>query len=116
MKRVFAIIAIALLLLVIPVEANASARVLAISPRLEFSGTTASCGVVISANSGEDITVVLKLWHGSTCLKGWTEYGESYLQFSDTCPVVSGQTYRLTADVTINGVAEDQVAISKTCP
>lgn len=116
MKKVLAVIAIIVLLFVIPVEANAATRGLMISPQMSFSGTTANCGVVVSANSGEIITVSLRLWHGSTCLMGWNARGESFLEFSDTCPVVSGQTYRLTADVTINGVAQDQVAISRTCP
>ena len=116
MKRFFAILAVILLLAVIPIETQAASRGLMISPRLDFSGTTAHCGVVVSANSGEDITVQLKLWHGSTCLKGWTISGESYLSYSDTCPVVSGQTYKITADVTIDNVAQDQVSATRTCP
>ena len=87
-----------------------------ISPRLDFTGTTANCGVVVSANPGDDITVVLKLWRGSTCLKGWTVRDEYSLNFSDTCPVTRGQSYKVTADVSINNVAQDQVSVSKTCP
>lgn len=117
LKRTIAIVAILILLTTIPITANAtSSRGLVIYPSITFNGTTATCALVVSANPSDEITATLKLWHGSTCLKGWDLKDENILEFSDTCPVVAGQTYKLTADVSINGVAEPQVSITRTCP
>lgn len=117
MKRT-AILALILVLLAttLILPASATARGLAIIPTLDFIGTTAYCDLSVTADPGEEITANIKLWHGSTCLKGWTVSDEYSLEFTGTCPVVSGQTYRMTVDVKIDGVAKPQVSNTQTCP
>lgn len=116
LKKSITMALVLILLMCIPLNVYASERILAIQPVLTFSGTTANCTVYIDANAGDNISATIKLWYGSTCLKGWNVSGETYINFSDTAPVVSGKTYKLTVDVTVNNVKKPQVSNTQTCP
>lgn len=115
-KAIILVLTLMLVASILILPASATARTLTIIPSLEFSGTTAYCDLTVVANPDEEIRATIKLWHGSTCLKGWTVTDEYSLDFLGTCPVVSGQTYRMTADVSIDGVAKPQVSQTRTCP
>lgn len=116
MKRrylTFLLVLAVLLMTFVPVMA----RSLEYTPVLIFDGTTAKCSMSVSGNSKTDeISVMLKLWCGSTCLATWEKSGCFYLSMSVTETVTKGYTYRLTADVTINGKAQPQTETSAYCP
>ncbi len=103
--------------MMLPVSLQAaSTRSIGIVPRLSFAGTTANCSVIVTANSSEDdIELTVKLWRGSTCLETWNDSGSGYLTFKETANVTQGQTYSMTVDVIINGVAQESETISGTC-
>lgn len=95
-----------------------SPRMAYIVPALNFDGKTANCYVEISADSDTDyITVTATLWRGSTDLETWTESGYGFVYLSESKDVsIRGVTYKLTADVTINGRQLDQVYTTAKCP
>lgn len=111
---------IALLILfgsVLPFSAQAAEpRVLSIVPALSFSGTTANCQLNVNTDyATNNIYATIKLWNGSSCVAIWGASGTGHLNFYANRTVVKGNTYTLTADVTINGVAEPQISITRTC-
>lgn len=103
-------------LLQIPVQAAVSPRVSAFAPSLSFDGTTAHCSIYARASKQTDkISVTLELKHGSTSVGYWSESSTSYVIIDESVTVVKGQSYVLTATVTINGVPQASVPISGTC-
>ena len=106
-----------IMLLLLPMTAYAAmSRSVGIIPRISFSGTTANCSVIITANNGNDeIEATIKLWQGSMCVATWPEDGTGNIIFSDTATVTKGKTYKLTVDVVINGVAQPQASVSAKC-
>lgn len=105
---------LALLMLLLPITANAStSRSIFIKPGISFDGNTANCTVSVTGNTMRDeIDVVVKLWQGSTCIVTWTTSGNGYVYFSKSRTIRSGVEYTLTADVTINGIAQPTASIS----
>ena len=106
-----------LVALLIPISAQAaSLRTSRVYPSLSFDGTTATCSVYVSGNKTTDsIALTAKLWQGSKCIATWSSSGTGYLNFSKTKAVSSGSSYKLTADVTINGNALDTASASGMC-
>lgn len=114
-KRVLALSLILALVLGMTAQA-APAKMPRVGPTLSFSGTTATCAVsVIGDKASDTIAVTAKLWKGSTCLKTWTKSGTGRVSISNTVTVTKGQTYKLTADATVNGVKQAQKSTTKTC-
>lgn len=90
--------------------------VLKILPSLTFDDETANCTVtIIGDNMSDTISATLKLWQGSTCLATWSSSGNGYMQFSRTRTVTAGVQYKMTVDVTINGVAKPTYSIWGKC-
>lgn len=116
MKKCALIMAI-IIVLSIPITANAaSPRMLSIMPAITFDGTTANCSVTIVGDQlTDDLTATIKLWRGTTCLETWTASGEGYIFWDDTATVTKNKTYKLTVDVTVNGVTKPQVYAEGTC-
>lgn len=103
--------------LLIPLPAQAAPRSPKAFPSISFRGTTATCSVTINAsNQADSISLTAKLYQGSDCIATWTDSGTGRLFFSKTHRVQKGQTYKLTADVTINGKALDTASTTGTCP
>ena len=116
MKKIALLLALVLVLGMATTAYAAEPRLLNIMPGLSFSGTTAECSVVVTADYATDeIDVVIKLWRGSTCLRTWYASGEGYVFWDDTAAVNKGTTYKLTADVTVNNYTHPRVYISGTC-
>ena len=114
-KVVFA--ALLLFLIAIPVSAQSAQRMTASVPNIAFSGTTATCTVSVNGDSANDsISLTAKLYQGNECIATWTDSGNGKLRFSRTKTVQSGKTYKLTADVTINGTALGTTSATGTCP
>lgn len=84
-----------------------------ISPSLSFSGNTAECGVYVKGAASDSISVTLKLWRGSVLLETWTDSGVWKVSMSESKTVFPGYVYKVTADVTINGIAQSTVSKSK---
>ena len=115
--RKSALVLASILVLSIPMTAyEATPRFLNIMPELTFDGTTANCSVaVVASTTSDDIYATIKLWHGTTCLETWTASGDGYVFWDDTATVTKNQTYKLTVDVTINGVSKPQVYVESKC-
>lgn len=89
---------------------------LKIMPNLHFEDEVAHCTTtVIGDNMSDSISVTMKLWKGNVCYATWTTSGNGYLQFTRTKPVTAGTQYKLTVDVTINGIKKPTVSVSGTC-
>lgn len=115
MKRVISILLVAVMLLTTFAFA-AEARIQPASLSLSFNGTTANCEVSATAsNMNQSISATIKLYRGNTCLHTWTVSDTGYLDFSETWPVTSGYTYKLTADLTINGTTYPTVSTTRAC-
>ena len=107
------IAAIVLIILISALPASA-ANTNQPSVKLQFTGTTADCkGTVIASGA---ISVTLELWQGSTKLVSWPGSGSNYVQISQPYTVVSGVTYTLKLNGTVNGVSFTEVSETKTCP
>lgn len=115
MRKIAFLLAL-LLLLSIPLTAQAATRNLAVYSNLTYSGTTATCTVRISGGSATNcLEATIKLWNGNTCIKTWTATGDGYIIFSKTATVTTGNTYTLTVDWSIDGVAQATSSVSKKC-
>lgn len=111
-KRFLLLFLVVTMVLAMPVQA----RVPSASPSLSFSGTTANCSIkVVGDKSTDEISVTLELWRGTTCLASWEDSGTGRLSMNETETVTKGYTYKLTADVTINGKTLPQVEVSARC-
>jgi len=115
MKKRFAALSLALVLM-LAITAQAATFATSVVPEISFSGTTATCTVTARGNTGDSISIRAKLWQGSTCLKDWQTSGTGRVVLERTASVESGKTYRLTADVTIDGVKQTTKSVSGTCP
>jgi hypothetical protein len=89
---------------------------LKIMPSLSFEENTAHCtATVIGDNMNDSISITMKLWRGNVCYATWSTSGNGYLQFTRSKPVTAGLEYRLTVDVTINGLTKPTVSVNGTC-
>ena len=120
MKKTALLLAI-ILVLCLPLSVQAAMPeevhplALKIFPGLSFDGTTAKCSAtVIADNMNDNITVTMKLWKGASCLATWSSSGNGYVNLLYLKVVALGVRYKLTVDVTINGVPEPMVSIFGT--
>ena len=117
MKKIAMLLAIVLLVATPLTVQAATPRLINISPELSFTGTTANCTVRVFADyTTQEIEATITLWHGNSWIERWEVSADGYFSWHDTVPVTSGNTYRLSVDVSIDGEDLDQVYISKTCP
>lgn len=119
MRRLIAILSTVILVLAVsfPSKAANTAYVSA-WPGLSYSGTTATCSLTVYAGySTDSIEATVKLMHGSTTVKQWTNLtANGYLLFSDTANVTHGETYTLQITLKVNGVSYTVADTTKTCP
>lgn len=114
-KRILTMASVLMLMLTIPAYAVQS-RAPAVLPSLSFSGTTANCGVLATAdNYTDDIYLEIELWRGSVKIEDWTASGEGFVDFRETASVTSGSTYTLKVYAEIDNVEITPVSITKTC-
>ena len=114
-RRICALIILVVLALSISVQA--------IEPRtsaqlsLSFDGTTALCSVICRGSSSDDaIDATLTLYQGSTYVDSWSGSGKEQVTLSGTCEAVSGKSYKLVVDYSVNGVSKPSVSTTRTCP
>lgn len=102
-----AIVFAAIFVLLLSTQAYAITARSTFAPVLTFDGTTAKCSVSVTGTLYSDkVSVVLKLWQGSECIATWDDEQTYYVAISKSTTVKRGQSYMLTADVTINGVSQ----------
>lgn len=104
--------------LMLPVAAQAlTPRAISASPSLSFNGTTASCSVrILSGNFSDEIIATIKLCYGDNVAATWHRTASGYLFFTDSIAVVSGRTYQLVVDYTVNGETMTTAWVENTCP
>lgn len=113
-KRILAMVSVLILMLTIPAYAVQS-RAPAVLPSLSFSGTKATCEVLVTAdNYMDDIYLEIELWRGSVKIEDWTVSGEGFIDFSKTASVAKGNTYTLKVYAEINNVEITPVSLTKT--
>lgn len=115
MKKAIPLLLFLALLFAQPVYAEAaSPRIATIWPSMAFNGSTAQCSVSVTADhTSDNIKIVVKLWRNNQCIKTWEDSGTGYLIVNKTTTVSKGYTYTLTADVTLDGVIQPTVSVSK---
>lgn len=115
-KRVLPLFLLIIFLLTSTVNAQRE-RVGARSIQLTFDGTTACCDVTIATTDLKgDISAVIKLMDGSTCINSWRKAASGYLFFADsTTSVKKGKSYTLTVTYSIDGVTQPSLSTSATC-
>ncbi len=108
---------LALVLMLSVAAITASARYDNATPTLTFSGSTANCvATVISDNASDAIQVSLTLRENGTPVAGWNDSGTGRVTMSKTYDATPGATYTLVLNYSINGVKQDPVSVSATCP
>lgn len=115
-KQILALIAC--LMLVMSTTAQAvTLRVPVASPSLSFSGTTARGSAICQADGNNDrINAKLTLYEGNIYLDSWSASGNGAVPISGECLVKKGKSYRLVLTWSINGVAQANQSVTKTCP
>ena len=114
--RKLALILVILLVVAMPLQAHAAAKIVRTTPQISFSGNTADCTAnVISARSDDHIEVTMKLTFASIVIASWSEEGYGSLTMSRQAAITPGRTYKLVVEVKINGVAQSPVSVSGTC-
>lgn len=114
MKKVALLLAL-IILVSVPLTAQAATpRFISIRPSLSYNGSVATCSAQIVGNStSEYLEATIKLWHQNSCIKTWKETGYGYIFFSESATIVPGYTYTLMVDLSVNGVAQDTVSITR---
>lgn len=114
-RRICALIILVVLALSISVQA--------IEPRtsaqlsLSFDGTTALCSVICRGSSSDDaIDATLTLYQGSTYVDSWSDSGKGQVSLSGSCKTVSGKSYKLVVDYSVNGRSKPSVYTTGKCP
>lgn len=112
-KRFLMMLSVVAVLFVIPAFAFAP-RTVDIIPRIEFSGSTATCYVtVMGEDPNDEIEAEISLKQGSRTVTTWTEEARGILVFEESVSATKGKTYTLYVDATINSVEQPTVTCSK---
>ena len=86
-----------------------------IKPSLSFNDSTANCSVTVTANSGQEIDVEMKLLKDGVTVKTWSDSGIGYVYLSERAAVQKGSTYKLIATVSIDGETQPSAWVTKKC-
>lgn len=115
-QRIFVWMALIVLALSVSVQA-VELRYVAARPSLSFNGTTAFCSVTCRGDSSNDkIDATLTLYQGSSYVNSWSGSGKGRVALSGTCEAVSGKSYKLVVDYSVNGESKSSAYTTKTCP
>ena len=116
-KRVLSVVWAVVLMSVLFVQAMAmEVRSVTARPSLRFDGTTAVCSVVCRGeSSNDDLDVTLTLYQGRNEVCSWSDSGTGRVSVSGECQVVSGKSYKLMLEYSINGKTMTS-STSGVCP
>ena len=109
MKKIAFVLAV-IFVLSMPLSIQAAQpRAITVFPEISVNGTTATCTVrAIADNMSEYLEATIRLYRGSTLIATWYEDGYGYINWTQTKTVLSGYTYKLTVDLTVDGDAVPQ--------
>ena len=115
MRKVAALLVLAILFSM-PCSVQAiSTRSQPAVPNIIFSENTATCYVrIIGDTVSDSIQATIKLTHGKTVVATWQATGTGYIYFSETAPATPGETYNLIVYLTINNTAYQPIYCTKT--
>ena len=82
---------------------------------LEFDGTKATCTASVT-DYGSSISITMYLYRGSALVRSWSKSGTNAVVLSKEYNCISGQTYTLDADITVNGLPVNTIPVTKPCP
>lgn len=71
--------------------------------------------VLLSILVSTGVWLTVELWKDSVGLSNWIAEGISRVESDESCQVLSGSTYIMTVNGSIDGVAFDEVSITKKC-
>lgn len=115
MRKVAALLVIAIIISVSFSVQAATSRTQPAWPEISFSGNTATCAVDIYGNAASDsLRATIKLTHDKTVVATWQATGTGYIYFSETAPATPGETYNLIVYLTINNTAYQPIYCTKT--
>ncbi len=78
-----------------------------------FSGSTVNCFAETVGDSDEDISITMKLYENGSRIRTWSDADTTYLYVSGSAPANKGDVYKLTVQVTIDGVQQPMMIINK---
>lgn len=112
--RKLALLMAIVLALSAPLSAMAvTPRAIDIVPSITIDGTKAICSVYAQGDTAyQYLEATIKLWRGPSCIATWNEENYGYIDFSVTKNISWGFTYKLTVDLTVDGVAQPQVYVT----
>ena len=103
--RITALFLAIVLIVSMPISANAAPRALIVDAILEFDSTTAICEATVVGNNATDyIEVLLKLMHGPYCVGTWFDTGYHYVDMQGTTTVIKGDINQLGSGMSITAV------------
>lgn len=116
MKKIAMILSALLLVVCVPVTSFAEdvSPYFLTSGYLSMDGNTAICTAYLQAET-TNTYVTMKLWHKNSCIKTWTEQGKKTIAMNERVSVKKGELYKLTIDMTIDGVQQPRIEQSKRC-
>ena len=115
-RRICVCMALIALALSISVQA-VELRYVTARPSLSFNGTTAFCSAFCRGDSSSDkIDATLTLYQGSSYVDSWSGSGKEQVTLSGTCEAVSGKSYKLVVDYSVNGESQPSVYSTRQCP
>lgn len=115
-KAILVLLVVAMMVGILAVPAMAAEpKMTTAVANLNISGTTATCSLRTSADySSDSLKAIIKLYRGSTCIATWSTSGNGYIYFSKTKTITKGYTYKMTVDLTVNGVDFPVADVYKT--
>lgn len=116
MKKIFAAILCSLLLTGGIVAQAMAPMALGGSLNLSFNGTTAVCEASCRGDTSTDyVKATLTLYQGSSYIDSWSSEGTYRAIVSGQHGVTRGKSYTLKLNYSVNGVAQPEQSVTKTC-
>lgn len=86
-------------------------------PSLSFHGTTAVCSALCKGNrTSDDIDVTLTLYQGRNYVDSWDDSGTGSVPLEGKCQAISGKSYKLALEYSVNGKKMPSVSVTSVCP
>lgn len=91
-------------------------RLLSVYPSLNYTNSTANCGLTVIGNTGNEYLVAtIRLWkvsNGTSLVATWYASGTGGISFSQTQEITKGQTYRLDVELMVNGSSHPSSSVT----
>jgi len=106
MKKIALILAV-ILVFSFPVSVQAVApRAISVFPHISLNDTTVTYSVNAAGNNmSEYLEATIKLYRNNIWIGTWTVEGYGYIHFTKDTAAVTGSTYQMAVDLTVDGVA-----------